>query len=324
MAGETSTGANAAHIIRSEVWSSQLKDILEEELVEASKYVDWMTDFPDGTTFTIPSVGAASVSNYVEDTAVGYTSLDKGEFQFTINKYIAAATYITKKQRQDSFYAAKLESMFVPKQARAIAEFVETNIFALQSGQTASDPNTLNTANHRFVASGTSEVMTVNDFAYADFALTKSNVPQTNRIAIVDPSVEFELSTLTNLTNVSNNPRWEGIIADKLGTGLKFSKNIYGFDVYVSKFLATGVNETITGASGAKTSGAGVANLFFSADSSVLPFVGAWRQMPEVDSEYNKDFQREEYVTTARFGTALYRPENLVVVISDTDQVTPG
>ena len=61
-----------------------------------------------------------------------------------------------------------------------------------------------------------------------------------------------------------------------------------------------------------------MANLFFSADQSILPFIGAWRQMPTVDSEYNKDEQREEYVTTARYGVKLYRPENFVTVLTDT------
>jgi hypothetical protein len=31
--------------------------------------------------------------------------------------------------------------------------------------------------------------------------------------------------------------------------------------------------------------------------------------------------QREEYVTTARWGLKLYRPENLCVVITDTNVV---
>ena len=321
MSGETTAGG--ANLIRSEVWSGQLKDILEEELIGAQGYVDWMVDFPDGTTFTIPSVGQAEIDNYVEDTAVKYRALDKGEFNFTIGEYISSATYITKKMRQDAFYAAKLEAMFVPKQARAIAEHVETTVLNLAMSQTASNPNNINGANHRFVGSGTNEVIAVADFAYADYALTKANVPHTNRIAIVDSSVVLELSTLANIVNVSNNPRWEGVIADKIATGMKFVKNVYGFDVYVSKFLPD-ANETITGASGSKTTAAGKANLFFSADSSVLPFVGAWRQMPEVDSEYNKDFQREEYVTTCRYGVSLYRPENLVCVLTDTDQVSPA
>jgi hypothetical protein len=49
--------------------------------------------------------------------------------------------------------------------------------------------------------------------------------------------------------------------------------------------------------------------------------MGAWRQAPKVDTDYNKDFQREEYVTTARYGLKVYRPENLVVVLTDTDIV---
>lgn len=314
------TTANIDVLIRSEVWSNELKEALLDEL-QATKYVDWMSNFPDGTTFTIPSVGEATVRDYVEDTAVQYDALDNGEFQFTITDYLSAATYITKKARQDSFYAARLEAMFVPKQLRAIMERVETSIMALgaggaSGGQTANDPNLINGAPHRFVASGTSEVIAVADFAKALYSLKKANVPDRNLIAIVDPSVEYTLNTLTNLTSVSNNPKWEGIIESGIASGMRFVKNVYGFDVYTSNYLPT-ANETIS----AKTTAAGKANLFFSADASVLPFVGAWRQMPEVDGEYNKDFQREEYVTTARFGLKVFRPENLVVVLADTDQV---
>jgi len=183
-------------------------------------------------------------------------------------------------------------------------------------GQTASNLNTINNAHHRFVASGASEVMTVEDFAKALYALQKANVPATNLIAIVDPSVEYTMNTQTNLVNMSNNPRWEGIVTSGISSGMRFIKNIYGFDVYVSHFLKD-VNETINGL----TTAAGKANLFFSATPDILPFVGSVRQPPQVDSEYNKDLQRDEYVTTMRYGFKLFRPENLVVVLADTDQV---
>jgi hypothetical protein len=81
-------------------------------------------------------------------------------------------------------------------------------------------------------------------------------------------------------------------------------------------------SESITPSGGsAGTAAAGVNNLFFSAAQDVVPFIGSMRQPPKVDSEYNKDLQREEYVTTMRYGMKLFRPENLVVVLSDTDQV---
>ena len=102
---------------------------------------------------------------------------------------------------------------------------------------------------------------------------------------------------------------------------MRWIKNIFGFDVYESNFLPlsganqTGASETIDGVvSGANAK----VNLFFSADQIATPWIGAWRQMPQVDAEYNKDFQREEYVTTARYGVKLYRPENLVSVLTGT------
>ena len=306
---------NTAHLVRSEVWSSQLKEVLEDEL-QAQTYVNWMNEFPDGDTFTIPSVGQAMVDDYSENNPVQYRAMDTGEFQFSITEYKSSGMYITNKAKQDMFYMNQLVSSFIPKQHRALAESVETKIMGLQSEQTASGLNNINGAPHRFVGSGTNEVITVADFAKARYSLKKANVPDMNLIAIVDPSVEYTLNTLTNITNVSNNPRWEGIVSDGIATGMKFVKNVYGFDVYTSNYLAD-ANETVDSV----TTAAGKANMFFSANSDILPFVGAWRQMPIVDSEYNKDLQREEYVTTARYGVKLYRPENLVCILTDTDQV---
>ena len=309
------TSSSPDYLVRSELWSSQLKDVLQDELA-AQKYVDWMTEFPDGDTFTIPSIGDATVRDYTEDQSVEYDAMDTGEFQFSITEYLSSATYITNKAKQDSFYMNKLISTFVPKQHRAIMQRLEGDILALQTQQTASAVNSINGADHRWVASGTNETMALADFAKARYSLKKANVPDTNLIAIVDPSVEYTLNTLSNLVNVSNNAMWEGIVSTGIATGMRFVKNVYGFDVYCSNYLDDS-NQTI----GARTTAAGKANMFFSASPDVLPFIGAWRQMPKVDSEYNKDFQREEHVTTARYGVKLYRPENLVCVLSDTDQV---
>jgi hypothetical protein len=308
------TTGNSAHLTRSEVWSSQLKDVLEDELM-ATAYVNWLSEFPDGDTFTIPSIGQAQVATYTENEAITYAPLDTGEFQLTITEYLASGIYITEKAKQDMFYMNQLVSSFVPKQERAIMEDVEAYILNLAMSQTTDNVNSINGADHRFIGTGTNEVIATADFAKARYALKKANVPDTNLIAILDPSVEYTLNTLTNLTSVSNNPMWEGIVSTGIATGMKFIKNVYGFDCYVSNNLAT-ANETIS-----LTTAAGKANMFFSAAPDVLPFVGAWRQMPKVDSEYNKDRQREEYVVTARYGAKLYRPENLVCVLTDTDQV---
>ncbi len=312
-----STSTNE-HLIRSNLWSSKLKDVLEDELM-ATKYVDWLTEFTDGDTLNIPSIGQAEVSDYAEGQAVKYTAMDTGNFTFTITDYLQSGTYITNKMKQDSFYMSRLVSSFVPKQARALAKRMEVDVLAIgPAAQTATSTNAINGAAHRWVGSGTNETMAPQDFAKARYALQKANVPMTNLVAIVDPSVEYAFNTMTNLVNVSNNPRWEGIVSSGVSTGMTFLINIYGFDVYVSQNLRVNSgSEAISGV----TAAAGVSNIFFSATQDVLPFVGSVRQPPKVDSEYNKDFQREEYVTTCRYGFKLFRPENFVCVLTDTDQV---
>lgn len=330
MAGMTT--ANSDVLIRSELWSAELKDILQDDL-QGQNYVRWLDNFPDGNQLTIPSIGTIDTNDYEEDTGVQYTALDTGEFTFNINEYKSVATYITKKNRQDSFYAAELEASFIPKMRRSLMETVEAHIMkegqpGRAGGQTVANLNNINGAAHRWVGGTTTNSKNhigVTDFARALHSLKKANVPDTNLVAIVDPSVEWYINTLSNLVNVQNNPRWEGIVADGVASGLKFVKNIYGFDVYTSNRLAfcntnqSGAAETIDSRA---STGASVCNLFFSADSDILPWVGAWRQMPEVDGEYNKDFQREEYVMTARYDTKLYRPENFITVLSDPSIVS--
>lgn len=318
------TTANMSQLTRSELWSSELKEILRDEM-QAQKYVRMLDGFPDGDTFTIPSIGQLQVDNYEEDTDVLYRPMDTGEFQFSITEYLSSASYITNKAKQDAFYAAQLEAAFVPEQERAImAHFERTTLATPEAGVAANSQELIDGVQHRWAGSAAGTFISITDFARARYALKKLNVPDTNLVAIVDPSTEYTLNTLTNLVSVSDNPRWEGIIADGIATGMKFVKNIYGFDVYTSNYLKTATDNALTNAAASPanqdfSSVNGKVNLFFSAAANVTPFVGAWRQAPKVDFEYNKDKQRDEYVTTARYGVKLYRPENMVRVITKTN-----
>lgn len=310
--------SNNEHLIRSEIWSKQLKEVLEDELI-GTRYVR-MLDFPDGDQLTIPSIGQMQSRDYAEGQQIMYDAFDTGEFTFTITEYVSSATYITNKMKQDSYYTSELVSSFVPKMSRALSVRMERDVLAIgPDGQTSANANTINNAAHRMIGSGTNETISVIDFAKANYALDKANVPASNRVAILDPSALYTLGTQTNLINLNMNPHWEGIVRTGHMTGMKFVTNILGFDVYSSQNLKVNTgSEQI----GTPTAAAGVNNLFFSAASDVLPFVGSIRQSPKVESEYNKDFQREEYVTTMRYGFKLFRPENLVVVVTDTDQVS--
>jgi len=303
------------HLVRTELWSSELKDILQEQLM-GTKYVRMLNGFPDGNTFNIPSVGELPMREVAENTPVTYDSMDTGEFTFSIDRYVEAATFITDKAKQDSYYSQQLIGMFPTKMRRALDENLEGSVFALANTQTVDNTNTINGADHRFVASGSSNtVLSLDDFAKAKYALDKAQAGGT-RVAIIDPSQEYVFNNLVGAQAFTNNPAFGGIVNGGFVnevTGMRFIRNIFGFDVYVSNFLATPTDTTIDSVSVPATP---VTNIFMSVGGDLTPFVGAYRQLPRVEYERNKDLRRDEYVMNARFGLKLYRPECLVGVIT--------
>src|SRR5258705_10232001 len=156
-------------LVRTSLWSRQMKELLLDEL-NAMKFVKVLQDFPDGYTLNIPSIGEAEIADFNENQAVKYNQMDTGNFQFSFDNYKYSANAISEKFKRDSYYSSDVIAAFVPRQHRALMEAVETNIFAkANSGQTASNPNTINTAYHRWVAGGTSQAITIADFAKAQF-----------------------------------------------------------------------------------------------------------------------------------------------------------
>ena len=308
------------HLIRSQLWSKQIKQLLLDDLY-AMKFVRTLSDFPDGTLINIPSIGEAEVTDYAEGQQVKYNRMDTGNFQFSFDKYQYSANSISEKFKRDSFYANEVISAFVPRQHRALMESVEARIFnRANAGQTASNANTINSADHRWVGNGTNETIAIKDFSLARYALKKANVPLQNLVAVVDPSVTYAIENSTNMVNLlTPDPKWQSIVNTGMSTGFMFKFNIFGFDVYESNYLPNSIAETV----GARSTTVGVANLFFSAaGGDTMPIIGGFRQMPTVYSEFNKDRQETEYLTITEFGFKLYRPENMVVVLTDTDQVS--
>lgn len=303
-------------LVRTQLWSRQIKELLLDEL-NAMKFVRVIQDFPDGYTLNIPSIGEAETADFNENQAVKYNQMDTGNFQFSFDQYKYTANAISEKFKRDSYYSSDVIAAFVPRQHRALMEAVETRIFAVaNSGQTASNPNTINTADHRWVGHGASQAITIQDFAKAQYALQKANVPLTNLVAVVDPSVAYSLATQANMVNLlSPQMMWGDVARDGIVTGFKFRFNIFGFDIYVSNYLPGSISETISTV--AVTNG--VANYFFSATpGDTCPWIGGFRQMPTVYSEFNKDLQQTEYLTIAEYGFKLYRPENMVTVLTST------
>lgn len=319
MSGFT-VASDQGHMIRANIYSRQLRELLLDDLFAMGKMVKVLTEFPDGTTFNIPSLGEAETSDFVEGQAVKYSRMDTGNFTFSFDTYVYSANSISEKFKRDSYWSADVVSSFVPRQHRAIMERVEADILRKgPQGQTSSNLNTINTADHRWIGSGPAESIAIEDFYRADYALTKAQVPLTSKIAILDPSTAFSLQTQTNAINLlSPMPMYEDILKNNLMTGFRFRYNFAGYDCYVSNYLLSGLTDSIDG----RSVTSGVANLFFSgAPGDTLPIIGGFRQQPTVYSEFNKDLQQDEYLTITEWGFKLYRPENMVVVITDTDVV---
>lgn len=315
--------ATTSLLVRTNVWSRQIKQLLLDDLF-AMKFVRILTDFPDGFTFNIPSLGAAHQQDFTEGQAIRYQSLDTGNFTFSFDQYKYSAQSISEKFKRDSFWAQEVIAAFVPRQHRVLMEGVETRILQVaNSGQTVSNLNLINGASHRFVASGTLNSvasLTLADLARAQNALIRANVPMRNLVGIIDPSVAYALQVQTNITNLlSPVPKWSNIASEGAITGFKFMFNVFGFDLYISNYLPNAGSETINSVSVTN----GVPNYFFSASpGDTLPWIGAFRQQPTVYSEFNKDLQQEEYLTITEYGFKLYRPENLVTILTSTSVVT--
>lgn len=317
------------HLIRSTQWSNQLKSLLLDELY-AQKFVrmlDLPTDF-GSATINIPSMGEAEVADFVEGARPKYNKFDTGNYQFTIDRYRYSANSISEKFKRDSYMSDQVIAAFLPRQHRAIMVDMEARILSVaNSGQTASGLNAINGGNHRWVGSGTNGTIAIKDFALAQFSLKKANVPLTNLTAIVDPSLIYTLQTQANIVNMlTPAPKWQSIVSNVTPTGMKFEMNLFGFDMYSSNYLpACGTSHNGTGIETVNSvaTTAGVCNFLFHASSDdTSPWVGAFAEMPRVYSEFNKDTQETEYLTITEYGfKGDFRPENLVNILTNTDQV---
>lgn len=317
------TTSNSSPIIKAQVYSEMMLDVLNDGYLPEGLHRD-VTDFGDGTQLYIPTLGEMALFDLVEGQATPTSALSTGQIGLTINQHKGVAGYVTDELKENAYKAGAVEAAIVPKALRSIKEAYETDLLA-QAVSTVNgiislaDPNVVNGVDHRWIANGTNNTLTLEDIAYAKLALDKANVPDEGRIAIVDPIVEATLNGLTSVVS-SDNPQFEGIVTTGFAKGRKFVRNIFGFDIWVSNRLPRISSESITagtGSPGAASISGGVNNIFMSvADDQVTPFMGAMRRMPRVEGDRNVSERRDEYHATARWGFAPQRGESLVSIIT--------
>lgn len=200
---------------------------------------------------------------------------------------------------------------------RAIQEVFESRFLAkAQSLQTNANPNTVNGFAHRIASAASGNVMQLGDIIKMKLAFDKANVPMAGRVLIVDP---VTAATLDGQVSIGRDvtPFAERILQNGFAREHQYLMNLYGFDIITSNRLPKG-----TFSDGTTSVSNAVANIAMCvADDNTKPVMGAWRRMPRVEGERNKDLRRDEFVTSARWGFGGQRVDTLGVYITSAVNV---
>lgn len=302
---------NSTAFIEAEQYSAFILQNLHDGMLPGSFYRN-VSDFGSGNTLHIKTVGTVTIQDGAEEVPFDYSPIESGEVQLTITDYVGDAWYVNDELREDGAQVEALMSARSSESTRAIQETFESRFLRkAQSAQTNAQANQVNGFAHRIASAETNNVLSLNHLIAMKLAFDKANVPMAGRIAIVDPVVA---ATLDKMVSIGRDvtPFAEKILADGFAREHQFLMSLYGWNIITSNRLPTGAF-----GDGTASVGNGVANIFMSvADDNTKPIMAAWRRMPKVEGDRNKDLRRDEFVTSARWGFGTQRVDTLGVVIT--------
>jgi hypothetical protein len=302
---------NSTAFIEAEQYSAFILRNLQDGLLPGSFFRN-VSDFGSGTTLHIKTVGTVTIQDGAEEVPFDYSPIESGEVTLTITDYVGDAWYVTDELREDGAQVEALMSARSSESTRAIQEIFETRFLAkCNSAQVNANANQVNGFAHRIASAETNNVISLNHFISMKLAFDKANVPMAGRVAIVDPVCAATLDKTVSLAR-DVTPFGQQILQNGFDREHTFLMNLYGWNIITSNRLATG-----SLGDGTTTVTNGVANVFMSvADDNTKPIMAAWRRMPKVEGERNKDLRRDEFVTSARWGFGTQRVDTLGVVIT--------
>lgn len=312
--------ANSTAFIEAEQYSAFILRNLHDGMLPGSFYRN-VSDFGSGTTLHIKTVGTVTIQDGAEDVPFDYTPIESGEVTLTITDYVGDAWYVTDELREDGAQVEALMAARSSESTRAIQETFETRYLArCNSSQTNANANLINGFPHRIASAvatvGSENTVLLDHFIRMKLAFDKANVPMAGRVAIVDPVVA---STLDRLVSIGRDVTDFGrkILENGFDRDHTFLMNLYGWNIITSNRLAQGTfSDGTTSVVGA------VANVFMNvADDNMKPIMAAWRRMPKVEGERNKDLRRDEFVTSARWGLGTQRVDTLGILITSATKV---
>ena len=307
---------NSTAFIESEQYSAFILRNLNDGLLPSAFYRN-VSDFGSGSTLHIKTIGAVTVQDGAEEVPFEYTPIESGEVTMTITDYIGDAWYVTDELREDGSSVEALMAARSAESTRAIQEVFESRFLAkAQSLQTNANANAVNGFAHRIASAASGNVMQLADIIKMKLAFDKANVPMSGRVLIVDP---VTAATLDGQVSIGRDvtPFAERILQNGFAREHQYLMNLYGFDIITSNRLPKG-----TFSDGTTSVSNAVANIAMCvADDNTKPVMGAWRRMPRVEGERNKDLRRDEFVTSSRWGFGGQRVDTLGVYITSAVNV---
>lgn len=303
--------SNSQAFIEAEQYSSFILNNLHDGLLPQTFYRN-VSDFGSGTTLHIKTVGSVTIQEAAEDTPLVYNPIESGEVSLQITNYVGDAWYVTDDLREDGSQIEQLMSARSVESTRALQETFESRFLSVcNAAQTNANPNTINGFAHRIASAETNNVFALKHLIAMRLAFDKANVPDSGRVFICDPVVEATLNGLVTITH-DVSPFGEMILKEGMARGQRFVMQLFGWDIITSNRLPTG-----TFSDGTTSVTGGVANIFMCVlDDNTKPIMAAWRRMPKVEGERNKDRARDEFVTRCRWGMGPQRVDTLGVLIT--------
>lgn len=303
--------ANSTAFIESEQYSAFILRNLHDGLLPGIFYRN-VTDFGSGSTLHIKTIGTVTVQDGAEDVAFEYSPIESGEVTLTITDYVGDAWYVTDELREDGAQVEALMSARSQESTRAIQEVFETRFLKkCNTSQTNANANLVNGFAHRIASTASGNKLQLTDLIKMKLAFDKANVPTQGRIGILDPVTAATLASLVSITG-DVTPFGQKILENGFNRDHQYLMNLYGFDIITSNRLDKG-----TFSDGTTSVSNAVANVFMSvADDNTKPIMAAWRRMPRVEGERNKDLRRDEFVTSCRWGMGPQRIDTLGIYIT--------
>lgn len=302
---------NSTAFIEAEQYSAFILQNLHDGMLPSSMYRN-VSDFGSGNTLHIKTVGTVTIQDGAEEVPFDYTPIESGEVTLTITDYVGDAWYVTDELREDGAQVEALMSARSSESTRAIQETFESRFLRkCNTSQTNAATNAVNGFAHRIASAEVNNVLSLNHFINMKLAFDKANVPMAGRVAIIDPVAAATLDKLVSLAR-DVTPFGQKILENGFDRDHQFLMNLYGWNIITSNRLQTG-----TFSDGTTSVTNGVANVFMNiADDNIKPIMAAWRRMPKVEGERNKDLRRDEFVTSSRWGMGTQRVDSLGILIT--------